>query len=73
MKLCINCRHMRQGDNISPRCAAIESVSPVDGSVILGFCDYSRTMGAACGPEGKLFWPKDISKATEAEQAALRG
>lgn len=70
-KLCINCKHFR-GEFLMDRygkCAKSPVVSDVDEYLVTGridnrkreynFCSIVRKYNPACGPDGKLFEPRN--------------
>jgi len=72
MKLCIHCKHFRGEfltDQRFGKCAKSPVVSDVDEYLVTGrihgqkreynYCSIVRKYNPACGPDGKLFEPKN--------------
>lgn len=61
------------------RCTAVKRVDLVTGVGSPDFCHTQRLTGQECGPEGKLYLPKDMTlhrqlvKSLELEQTPLIG
>lgn len=65
MLLCINCKHhVAKSSEMYDECRAlpaIETIEPVRGRLKVSkhYCDMQRTETGDCGPEGKLYVPKE--------------
>ena len=62
MNFCKDCKHFVAGPTgigEYNRCAKSAVIDPVMGVATLGYCSVQRNPGMFCGPEAKLFEPKE--------------
>lgn len=66
LRFCISCEHCRTfrptPDFTAHRCMVERKLDPVDGQEVGPQCFEMRHVGGACGPEGRLFKPREGAK-----------